>query len=74
MSSEFQNMVDLMGKPGVIVQQFCGLDVGESTCPNEAVGEILVGLEGSEESIPIPVCEPHLEAIQKEFGVEELDA
>lgn len=73
MSSEFAEMVDLMGKPGVTVMQFCGVEVDEDNfCDQEAVGEVLAELEDGV-TIPIPICEGHLRAVQSQYGVEELN-
>jgi hypothetical protein len=73
MSSDFQQMADLMGQPGVTIRQFCGLDIQDGlTCPNEAVGEILAELEDGV-TVPIPICEGHLHAVQAQYSVEELD-
>lgn len=73
MSSNFQEMVDLMGKPGVTVVQFCGVPVDEENiCDQEAVGEILAELEDGV-TVPIPICQGHLEAVAREYNVEELN-
>lgn len=66
-------MADLMGKPGVTVMQFCGMEVSEDNlCDQEAVGEILAELEGGA-TIPIPICEGHLRAVLTQYSVEELN-
>jgi hypothetical protein len=73
MSSEFADMVDLMRQPGVTVMKFCGIPVDEENCcDQEAVGEILAELEEGI-TIPIPICEGHLEAIMSEYSVEDLN-
>jgi hypothetical protein len=74
MSSEFAEMLELMGKPGVTIMQFCGISVDEDNfCDQEAVGEILAELEDGV-TVPIPICEGHLYAVQAQYSVEELDA
>lgn len=73
MSSDFSEIASLMGQPGVTIMKFCGVSVDEDNiCDQEAVGEILADL-GDGATVPVPVCEPHLEAIIKEFEVEELN-
>ncbi|AVD99296.1 hypothetical protein SEA_BILLNYE_103 [Streptomyces phage BillNye] len=73
MSSEFQEMLDLMGKPGVTVMQFCGISVDDDNfCDQEAVGEVLAELEDGV-TLPIPICEGHLRAVQAQYTVEELN-
>ncbi|QIN94653.1 hypothetical protein PP460_gp149 [Streptomyces phage Muntaha] len=73
MSSEFAEMVDLMGRPGVTVMQFCGVSVDEENlCDQEAVGEILAELEDGV-TVPVPICEGHLHAVQAQYSVEELN-
>jgi len=74
MSFEFAQTAELMAKPGVTVRQFCGISVDEENlCDQEAVGEILAELEEGM-TIPVPICQGHLEAVQKEYGVEDLNA
>jgi hypothetical protein len=66
-------MVDLMGKPGVTVMQFCGMEVDEDNlCDQEAVGEILAELEDGV-TVPIPICDGHLRAVVAQYEVEELN-
>jgi hypothetical protein len=73
MSSEFQEMLDLMDKPGVTIMQFCGIEVElDIFCDQEAVGEVLAELEDGV-TVPIPICEGHLHAVQAQYSVEELD-
>jgi len=66
-------MIDLveLEKAGVTVKRFCGLDIQDGVgCTGEAVGEIIAVLEDDIE-VPIPVCQPHRDAIMAEFEVEQ---
>jgi hypothetical protein len=67
-------MIDLdeLKRSGVTVKQFCGLDAEEGVgCSEEAVGEIIAQMENGQ-SVPIPICQLHLEIVMAEFEVEEL--
>jgi hypothetical protein len=72
MSSEFADMLELMNKPGVTIMQFCGIEVEEDKfCDQEAVGEVLAELEDGV-TVPIPICEGHLRAVQAQYSVEDV--
>lgn len=67
-------MLDLseLENAGVTVKRFCGLDIqGDVGCTGEAVGEVIAVLEDGVE-VPIPVCEPHRDAIMADFNVEDI--
>lgn len=67
-------MIDLdsLKKAGVTVRQFCGLDESEGVgCSHEAVGEIIAQMENGQ-SVPIPICDTHLEVVMAEFNVEKI--
>ncbi len=66
------NFDHLAQMPGVVFKKFCGMSDEESTCTNEAVGEIMVVDEGI--TIPIPVCEIHLAEIQSLYNVDDISA
>ncbi|QOI67501.1 hypothetical protein SEA_BEUFFERT_109 [Streptomyces phage Beuffert] len=65
------DLTDLENR-GVTVKKFCGLDIQDGVgCTGEAVGDITAQMEDGVE-IPIPVCQPHLDAIMAEFDVHDL--
>lgn len=65
-----QNLDDLTSA-GVTVRYFCGipLDDDGNICPQEAVGEITLPVEGMPD-VTLPVCEGHLKFIGENFSVE----
>jgi hypothetical protein len=67
-------MLDLsnLAEHGVTFKKFCGMEVREGLgCTGEAVGEITAQLEDGT-SVPIPVCQIHLDSIMAEFDVETI--
>jgi len=67
-------MIDLseLKNAGVTIKKFCSLDVKENiSCTGEAVGEVVAQMEDGM-TIPLPVCQIHLDMIQAEFAVEQL--
>jgi len=64
------NLTDLENR-GILVKKFCGLDIQDGVgCTGEAVGDLTAEMEDGTE-VPIPVCQPHLDAIMSEFEVQD---
>jgi hypothetical protein len=69
---KFDEMAEIMSKPGITIRKYCGIAVDENImCDGEAVGELTAQLDDGT-VVPIPICETHLKLVTSRYDVESL--